>query len=417
MAIEALTGVGATAAPGSLTPAIEVSLTGVAASARHGLMVNSESPGESFTLVVPLPALALTGVTGTTATMALDAPLPALAMTGEVPVDGALTLSLPPPRFALTGVAGTTGTLTLQLLLPTLVMGDAGALTLELPLPTLAMTGAAGATGQLTLRPPLPTLALSGYAENVGTLALRPRLPRLVMDAQAGTVGTLSLTPPKPALVLRGAVGTDGTLTLTAPLPGLVLTGNYAAIGAMTLAAPAIRLVMTGDSQGTTAQVGASRLTYALQTERMALTKYTNFPFNSFAVFQGRYLGASADGIFELVGDTDAGVPIAAAARFGITDMNTSRVKRVDRVYVGYRTNVGSALLLRVTTNETQQRDYAVPPARTGGLHGAHTTLGKGVEARYWQFELQNRYGADFSIDTLEVRPIPLRRRIGAKDA
>lgn len=414
---DALTGVGATAAPGSTTPVHEVSLTGVSALVGQGLMINSESPGESFTLVMPLSRLAMTGMAGTTGAMTLGAPRPELSMFGEVPVDGTLALRLPPPRLALTGMSGTTGTLALQVLLPTMVLGDAAGLILQVPLPTLTLAGATGTVGALTLRSPLPSLDLEGDSQNLGVLTLRARLPQLVMDAQTGTVGALRLDLPKPTLVLRGAVGTDGVLTLTAPLPGLVLTGNYAATGVLTLTSPAVRLVMEGRSEGTTVQVAAARVSYALQIERMALTKYTNFPFNSFAVFRGRYLGASADGIFELVGDDDAGTPIAAAARFGITDMNTSRVKRVDRVYIGYRTNVGSALLLRVTTNETQQRDYAVPPARTGGLHGAHTTLGMGVEARYWQFELQNRFGADFSVDTVEVSPVPLRRRVGAKDA
>jgi hypothetical protein len=415
---EALTGVSATGARGTVTPTVRIALTGVSATGALGLLTKDVLPGESFTLLTPAMVIELAGASGTTGELNLRWPQVALAMTGTTPETGTVTLRTPQFGLALQGAAGTTGELALRAPTLGLSFGDGDGLTLELPLPTLQLAGSSGGIGELALRYALPGLQLAGDSDVVGTLVLRRRLPTLVLDTSSGTIGTISRTLPLPTLRMSGAAGTLGTLAITQPLPELVISGNYAATGVLAITAPAISLVMQGITQGTTAQVAATRVTYALQTERQALTRYTNFPFNSFAVFGGRYLGASDDGIFELTGDTDAGVAIDAAARFGITDMNTSRVKRVEYVYIGARTAKGEkALLLRVTTNETRQRDYGVKASISDGLHTTRVELGMGVESRYWQFELRNRGGADFSVDTVDVLPTPQRRRLGAKDA
>lgn len=414
----ALTGVGATGAPGTVTPRISIALTGVSATVQQGFMSKSSRPGESFDLTFPHIALALTGITGATGALDIEPPLPTLAMMGDVPVAASITLVAPRPGLQFTGLVGVSGTLALRAPRLAISFGDGGGLRLEAPLPTLAMVGGSGATAALTLRQALPTLALSGMTETIGRLTIAQPLPVLLMSTASGRIGTIDRQVVLPRLEMAGVVGTHGTLAIEQPLPELQFTGNYAATGALAIDTPAIRLVLQGITQGTTAQVAASRVTYVLQTERQALTKYTNFPFNSFAVFAGRYLGAGPDGIFELTGDTDAGTAIQAVARFGVTDLGSSRVKRVNHVYIGMRAPQGKkAMLLRVLTNETQQRDYGVKASISAGLHTTRVDLGQGVESRYWQFELRNRDGVDFSVDTVEVAPTPTRRRMGAKDA
>jgi hypothetical protein len=423
---EALTGVSATGARGTVTPRISIALTGVSASGAIGHMTLTTGPGESFNLAFPALVLAMQGVSGTTGELALTALATDLAMTGEVPTPGTVTLRAS-FGLAMEGTSGTTGELVLRT--PTLAIdfGEEGSFDVEYPLPALTMAGGSGGIGQVDIRHLLPALAMRGDSDVVGVMAFPLRAPQLVMDMASGAAGTATIRAPRPALVMSGVTGTLGQLAIEQPLPELVLSGNYAATGVLALSTPAIRLLMEGFTSGAagipapggvTPQVPSAAATYVLQTERQALTRYTNFAFNSYAVFGGRVLGASPNGIFELTGDTDAGVAIQAAARFGVTDMNTSRIKRVDSVYVGYRTTAGaSALLLRVLTNGTQQRDYAVRTPRTNEIHGTRVDLGKGVEARYWQFELRNRDGADFSLDTVEVAPIPMRRRLGVKDA
>lgn len=413
---EALTGVGAAGAVGSTTPVIRIALTGVSATGRIGHLTATDRPGESFNLTAPMAVFELTGVTGAVGSLAIEPPLPVLAMTGESPQPASLELSML-PELSMTGVTGAVGTVELTTPRVILSFGDGANLNLELPLPTLRMTGSSGAIGSVSLRSPLPTLQMSGMTETIGTLRLPLRVPRLTLEVASGQIGTLRLRHKLPTLRMTGVVGSFGTLTLQPPAPELRLQGYFAAIGTVALATPLPQLVMHGSTQGTTAQVAATRMTYALQIERGALTRYTNFPFNSFAVFAGRHLAAGPDGIFELTGDTDAGTAIDSIARFGKTDLGTSRVKRVEHVYIGYRVVKGAKALLLRTYVDGKTRDYGTKPAVSGELHTTRVDLGMGVEARYWQFELRNRDGADFSVDTVEVAPTPVRRRLGASDA
>ena len=54
-----------------------------------------------------------------------------------------------------------------------------------------------------------------------------------------------------------------------------------------------------------------------------AVVEYRNFPFNSFAAWNGSYFGASEHGIFELTGDDDDGEPIDAWVRTAISNLGT----------------------------------------------------------------------------------------------
>lgn len=433
----ALTGVGATGAPGSVSISKSIPLTGVFGRGRVGSVVSETTASSAITLRAPLPALALTGVTGEAVGLTLRTPVLQFALTGDTGTVGALDLGelflpltmtgtvpelasllLEPPSItlAMTGIVGSTGQLTIRSPAMRLSMGSGDTLTLEVPLPALALQGTSGVRGALTIRAPRPAMALAGAIPVLGTLALRAPRTGLSMSAYMGATGTLTLRAPKLAAALSGVVGGTGTLAIGLPLPEVMLQGALASVGVLVLRTPPpwMSLLATAPLYAP-ADVEASVTAMALQTERMALTQYTNFPFNSFAVFAGRHLAASASGIYSLTGDTDDGTAIAAAARVGISDWGTSQVKRATRIYVGYRTT--GAVRMRLWTDETQERVYAVPPAVTSGLHGAHVRLGMGVDARYWQWEMVNHNGADFSVDCVEVKPTPLRHRVGGKDA
>lgn len=156
-----------------------------------------------------------------------------------------------------------------------------------------------------------------------------------------------------------------------------------------------------------------SPLAIVMHTEVQALTQYSNYAFNSLAQFNGRYFGASGSGIFELVGDTDDGAPIASVVRLGITDFNTTFLKAVDRLYVGYRAL--KDMLVRVFTDETTITSYTLPATAETGIHTGRVKVGKGLSSRYWQIELQNTAGADFQIDVVDVKTTPYQRRINGR--
>lgn len=331
--------------------------------------------GPQAALTLPVPVLAAAGSTGAAASVALALPTAQLVATGKVPVVGQLGLTLTPQLNA---------------------------------------SGYAGSASGLNLTLPVPQLVASGKVPVQADAALA--LPSLQLAAQGvtGVTGKLALTMRSLALAISGATGVVGTAQLVLPVMRLGVAAYEPMIGAVRLSLPMLRLVATGAQAGAAAAPAVSS-TLVMHTETMGLTTYSNFPFNSFAAFNGVYLGASDAGLFVLAGDTDNGALIQAAARVGITDFATSYLKRVDRVYVGYRTT--GDLVLRVFTDELTQRDYLLRATGDAGLHGNHARLGKGLEARYWSFEVRNVNGSDFELNMIELKPTKLRRRVGGRDA
>jgi hypothetical protein len=146
-----------------------------------------------------------------------------------------------------------------------------------------------------------------------------------------------------------------------------------------------------------------------MRGENKAVSTYTNFAFNSFATFNGAYLGAKADGVYELVGDTDAGTPVAARIQFGITDFKSAFSKSIERAYVGYRS--AGNLTLTVAIDSSSIVQSVLPTLLGDALHGSRVKLSKGLSGRYWQFSIQNTLGADFSLDVIDVVPTIRERR------
>lgn len=411
----ALVGNAGAAALGSLSYGEGYALSGVDSRAAVGFVSADVVVGQMLSMTMPVWSLALTGINGIIGEVDIDWPMPTLQITGLVGSAGALGLSAPMPTLQITGLVGSAGALDLPFPSPTFAFGSGNVLGLEFTPPTLVMTGLTGVIGSVGLRLPAPTLQLTGTAHAAGPVVLNFPMLRMAVTGDTGRVARLALTMKALQLAINGTAGVIGTLELELPIFQLDVVGAQPAAGSLALLLPAFQLLLDGGETLVAGQSEASATTLVMQTERGALTRYTNYPFNSFAAFNGVFLGACDDGVFALTGADDAGTAIAAAARVGITDFGTSHLKRIERIYVGYRST--GRMVLRVITEERWTRDYALAPATHAGLHGAHVRLGRGLEARYWQFELQNDAGGDFDQDMMEMKPIKLKRRVGGGNA
>jgi hypothetical protein len=151
---------------------------------------------------------------------------------------------------------------------------------------------------------------------------------------------------------------------------------------------------------------------FGVTLSNKALYEYNNYPFNSFATHADLHYGLSADGLYLLEGDDDAGEPISAHFKTGLMDFGTAHLKNVSRAYIAYSSD--GALYLRVTDTDTgDKREITYELTEThDAFKEARIKLGKGVRARYFQFELANVDGADFNIDELSVLPVVLKRRV-----
>jgi hypothetical protein len=146
--------------------------------------------------------------------------------------------------------------------------------------------------------------------------------------------------------------------------------------------------------------------TWVMNTRTGAVTEYTNYAFNSFAQLGNKYLGASEDGIFELLGDDDAGEDIIARIKSGYLQFGGTQLSRLKEAYIA-ATGEG-AMILRILTKDGETYDYSVD-TRDG--RSTKVNMGKGQRSRYFAFELISA-GQDFDLDTLEFVPIVVQRRV-----
>ena len=155
-------------------------------------------------------------------------------------------------------------------------------------------------------------------------------------------------------------------------------------------------------------------LAWVMNTDgQRPLSEYTNYDFNSFCRVGDTFFAASDKGIFTLGGPDDAGEEIAAMVRTMVMDFGTGRQKRVKSAYLGY--TAARELVLKVRSVEDGQMMEQLFAARPMGADAPDTVrmeVGLGMRSRYWQFELVNVDGADFEVDTLELYPLTLGRRV-----
>lgn len=262
-----------------------------------------------------------------------------------------------------------------------------GTVTLTDVKPSLLITGAQGNIGSVSLHEPLPVLAITGTVtfNGRGTVTLTERVAVLAIHGFSGNIGRVAITEPSGVLVISGYGAYTAAVALTEPLPTLRILGYI------------------GDGQ--------TYSTIAFHSERQAISTYSNFPFNSFAKFNGHYIGAGTSGLFELVGATDDGVAIDAVLRTGITDFGSPFMKSHSDVYMNYRTD--GSMVVRVIVNDTTTYPYPVPTTSQPGLHSVRVPVDRGLIARNLQYEIANVNGASFSIGSLEVVPNILSRKAG----
>lgn len=146
--------------------------------------------------------------------------------------------------------------------------------------------------------------------------------------------------------------------------------------------------------------------TWAMNTRNAAISEYTNYEFNSFARIGNKYIGASSSGLYELVGDTDAGADIIATIKSGFAEWAGSKFAMFQGIYLGVR-GTGD-FVLKVITGDNSEYIYSVTAQ---SMKTTKITTGKGLRARYFAFELVST-GQDFDLDTIEFVPIASSRRV-----
>jgi hypothetical protein len=405
---------------GSLEPALPLPLLLVSASGTAGGALEAYEAG------LALPAFALLG-----ASMADGMVLPAFQLAGHMEAGNYISgrLSLMPPLAA--------GSLEPALQLETLALSASGssgqvmgAPLLVLPRLELAAGGGDNAamrlvpfnasgeaiTGTLSagsiLLPSLrggATAMQDTVGEGVVTLGLMQLAGTAGMDAVIDGAVTLDL------LQLSAVAGTGqmASADLTVPLFQLSADGHMEAIGSATLLLPAFEVAAEGAGMsGGVINVPRPVLSsVVLNTRLKGVTRYEGLAANSFASFAGVQLAATVDGIVALMGENDLGSPIVASITSGTSDLGSAERKRIEAAFVGYR-SMGEMEMTLITDEHHEYTYRLVPRQIADALHSTRVKFGRGVDGRYWQWQLANTNGGAFDLASMQLNVIPLSRAV-----
>src|SRR6056297_2675413 len=147
-------------------------------------------------------------------------------------------------------------------------------------------------------------------------------------------------------------------------------------------------------------------VTWCVNTRMGFVTQYKNYEFNSFGVVNGKYIGATSTGLYELHGDLDGADQVIAGITGGILQMNSSKLHGLKGVYIGLR-GTGD-FYLKLTSGDGEEYVYRV---QARDMETTKVNIGKGLRHRYLSYSLEN-VGQDFELDSIEFVPMRGYRRV-----
>ena len=353
----------------------------------------------TFDQVAPAPALG-----AGTNDVALTAPAPKVTSTlVQITVDAALYM--PAPTLAATVLTGEIISFSNAAPLPIAEFGsDDFAQTA--PAPVLAATLLSGTIITVSALAAVPVLVAVLDNPTIITADNSAPAPQLAAAMAAGQIMEAALLASVPTLSAMLLTGNVGTMELTAATPIMEAAGY-----------PAYTISFAGEAPAPylTSELSAALLenyrTWVLNTRKSPLTEYSNFAFNSYAVFNGKVIAAGASGLVELgLQDDDAGTAIASTATLGEESFGSSLHKRVPRIYLGHAAT--GDLRFSTITVEGGTRTYALDWNGVTGTQQRRVPVGKGPRSRFWSFSVSNVEGSDFEINDVLVMPTKLRRRV-----
>ncbi len=332
----------------------------------------------------------------------LNQELPALEMTGTLVSRSAFVIeALPALEILATGQVGNVGRL-IQIL-PALDLAVYGAGRLESILPALELSGhiITGISGSLNQILPALEISAHGFAAQTGSLAVI--LPPLEISAH-GTVTVVGrLSEILPALTLRasGLTGSVGSAVLTLPALEIAATGIVHGLGNINQILPALEI----NAHGRVVVPIASYKVIVLNPKSLTVSEYKGFVFNSFALFNGKYLGATSVGIHVLEGGKDNGKNIDTALCLGQIPISGGKPRDI---WIMGRSE--GPMIVTMSEDEDPAEEDRVEYL-ISSLGQDRAKVPRGMDPSYFQVGLKNAQGCAFDLDSIQVFGEAVKRR------
>ena len=342
-----------------------ISEIGTLAETLPGLSLSSETlygdAGEADLSLDLYLYLSAQGVAGQDADGSLS--FPSLVVSGDDFQGGLVDVDLPKLTFAGSGLTG-----------------QAGSFSEDFPRVALVATGVIEGDNAASLIFPSLDVSGSGNQEGLGQGDLQVSLFTLQGEGLAGEAGESDLTFPVFTITTAGG-------------------GSYAGTAAIIL--PAFILEAGGERDLAASLVGGivDISVYSMNLSNFGVSTFSNYPFNSYCLFKGSYLGAKVDGIYLLSGQQDSAANIEVEMLQSAIGQEASSKKGIPVIYADLETDGQFDLTIQ---SEDQEQAYPGIPYHSG-MRLQKVKVGRGLKGRYFGIGLKNRDGAKMRVNSLEI--------------
>jgi hypothetical protein len=328
--------------------------------------------------------------------------IPLFIMSGQ---SGALAaMQFPKMEMAGHGLVGQVGTGRLFFSVP-VMDGRSGALAaMQFTKMEMAGHGLVGQVGMGKLLFSVPVMDGKGYSSIIGRGAMLFSPMVMTGGGKVSVIGQGKMGFSLPVVNGHGYAGIVGNGQMIFPLPVLAGKGFVEIFGRGAMDFPLPQMIGAG-------RIIPVTILYkgvAMNASHFAITEYKDFPFNSFACFNGVYLGANSEGIFALEGNNDNGKKIDSFVELPPVDFGAGFIKRARDAWLTYRADGQLVLVLRLDEHETWESALQLPKGRS---HEERVKIARGIKNRFIGFGIKNEMGCDFDIESLRVLVEPVQRR------
>ena len=334
-------------------------------------------PGQGFTIYVPAPTISFGGA----GAFSIEVPAPLIVFNAA----GGFSTSVPATELVFTGISGT------------------GILRIQVPLATLTFTGLSEGTLQIVVPHPIVRFGIPG---SIGSFQINVPPPSIVFQT-IDLQGEFSISVPPSRLAFSGLTGTVGAFSIYPYPPKISFTGYIKLEGGFSITAPLPLLVFGGYSLGVATKVFRG---VSINISHFGISEYTDFPFNSFANFNGKLLAAGGiiqKGIWSIEGKKDNGMPINIRIRTGSHDFFRGIMRRIRDTWITFRSN--GPILFRFIPDETRDPIDRIVDGNKE-IHETRVRPPLGLKNRFFTFEVQNINGSDLDLDSFAVDAEDLRK-------
>ena len=240
----------------------------------------------------------------------------------------------------------------------------------------------------------IPVLKLSSSAIVSPLGDVSSDLPILTINASAYWISDIDMdvTLPKWRLSSVALNGASGLLSEELPMFAMDATAYWIKRAEVNVTLPSLwsEIVIGGEITG-----------YCVNLDNFSFSKYTAYPYNSLASFNGKFIGFGGTGIYELSGESDDSKDIAWKLRTGQLDMLKNRLR-----YVWLSGKFIDPITLIVEDPSGNQYEYEGTPY-SEAEDEIRVKVGKGINSRYLIIELSGLDHFDVSIDRIRVFGMP----------